>query len=114
MFEVSHENLINEDLISGEATETQSLTGNATVFLLHDILNNPEVKVRVYEELDRVFLSPEDAKTPPLLLKFKYLKVFITESLRMTPVAPNVARILENRLSFKVITLLLELAWKLL
>ncbi|KAK4009326.1 hypothetical protein OUZ56_018443 [Daphnia magna] len=77
-------------------------TGNATVFLLHDILNNPEVKVRVYEELDRVFLSPEDAKTPPLLLKFKYLKVFITESLRMTPVAPNVARILENRLSFKL------------
>ncbi|KAK4024914.1 hypothetical protein OUZ56_010406 [Daphnia magna] len=120
--------LINKDLISGEATETQSLvlnqiltaeagietTGNATMFLLHDILNNPEVKVHVYEELDQVLLSPEDAKTPPILLKLKCLIACITESLRMTPVAPNVARILENRLSFDVITLLLESAFNLL
>ncbi|KAK4003050.1 ecdysone 20-monooxygenase isoform X2 [Daphnia magna] len=76
-------------------------TGNATLFLLHNILNNPEIKVRVYEELDRVLPSPEDTITPQLLLELKYLRACIVESLRMTPVAPNVARILEKPFTFQ-------------
>ncbi|XP_057364425.1 ecdysone 20-monooxygenase-like [Daphnia carinata] len=123
--------LVKEALINDETTDTQSpvlnqiltaegvdtrdkivslidlvaagieTTGNATLFLLHNILNNPEVKVRVYEELDRVLPSPEDTITPQLLVELKYLRACIIESLRMTPVAPNVARILEKPFTFQ-------------
>ena len=56
-------------------------TGNATLFLLHNILSNPEVKSKVYEELDRVF-SPGIEMTPQVLLELKYLRACVIESLR--------------------------------
>ena len=49
--------------------------------LILDILSNPEVKAKVYEELDTV-LSPGIEITPQLLLKLKYLRACVTESLR--------------------------------
>lgn len=56
-------------------------TGNAILFLLHNILSNPIVKARVYEELDRV-LSSGTLVTTQLLLELKYLRACVTESLR--------------------------------
>lgn len=51
------------------------------MFLLHNILSNPNVKAKVYEELDQV-LSSEVEVTPQLLLQLKYLRACVAESLR--------------------------------
>lgn len=84
------------DLVAG-GIET---TGNAAIFLLYNIISNPMVKKRVYEELDEII--PLDSEiTVEILQQLSYLRACLSESLRLSPVAPNIARILEKSFVFQ-------------
>jgi len=54
------------------------------IFLLNFILADSRIKAKVYEELDLVLLQPDtpEVYTPQLLLKLKYLRACIAESMR--------------------------------
>ena len=101
-------------------------TGNATIFLLYNIVSNPTVKANVYEELDRDLPHSSSEISTEHLSELKYLRACVTESLRLysaivfksvafytetepynvlirrlSPIAPNVARILEEPCVFQ-------------
>lgn len=62
-------------------------TANQTIFLLHHILHNPEVKARVYEELASVLPSDSgEVWTPQLIKQLTYLQACVTEVLRFATI----------------------------
>jgi len=75
-------------------------TGNAAIFLLFNIMSNPSIKKCVYEELDEIIPLGSDITTDTLH-HLPYLRACLRESLRLSPVAPNIARILEKPFVFQ-------------
>lgn len=71
--------------------------GNTLVFLLYLIAKHKDVQKKLYEEL--IELIPKgNAVTPETLKKASYLRACITETFRMLPTAPCVARIIESEM----------------
>jgi len=75
-------------------------TGNAAIFLLYNIISNPSVRKSVYEELDEIVPLGSEI-TLETMQHLPYLRACLTESLRLSPVAPNIARILEKPFIFQ-------------
>jgi len=75
-------------------------TGNAAIFLLFNIISNPSVKKNVYEELDEIIPLGSEISAETLH-QLPYLRACLSESLRLSPVAPNIARILEKSYVFQ-------------
>nr|CAG4640893.1 EOG090X06YP [Eulimnadia texana] len=87
-----------ERLVS--ATDILFQSGNSAIYLLYNMSKNPTVLEKVYEELDKV--APAGTPiTASVVRHLPYLRACVTESFRLNPIAPNVARLTEQDMLFQ-------------
>ena len=88
---LSMDEMIDEFLtifIAGQETTASSLA-----FALYEILTNPNVEVKLLNEIDEVLGENEDVQYDDLS-KLKYIGQVLEENLRLHPIAPTPTRIL--------------------
>ena len=88
---LSMDEMIDEFLtifIAGQETTASSLA-----FTLYEILTNPNVEVKLLNEIDEVLGENEDVQYDHLS-KLKYIGQVLEENLRLHPIAPTPTRIL--------------------
>jgi len=70
-------------------------TANSLLWLMYNLGRNPHVQEKLYQEIENVVGKEEDV-TSQSLAKLSYLKACVKESLRLNPVLPSNARILDK------------------
>jgi len=63
------------------------------IFILYEICRNEDVERKVFEELKAALITPDTFIYDADVTKLPYLKACITEAMRLSPVAPNLARV---------------------
>ncbi|CAK1594451.1 unnamed protein product [Parnassius mnemosyne] len=110
LLELSIETGVFNDLEIREEVDTMITSGHDTtasvlMFTLVLIGSYPKVQERISEELHNVFGTDDRDVTKQDLSRLVYLEAVLKESLRIYPIVPVIARVLEKNIKLKNYTL---------